>query len=59
MQELLKYAKAAKFTVQDENALYELDRDLNESGYKTRIGRNCRTGTLSIAVLEEPERENK
>ena len=46
--------KGSKIYSTDENALYELDRELNESGYKTRIGRNCRTGTLSIAVLEDP-----
>lgn len=51
--------KGSKIYSTDENVLYELDRDLNKSGYKTRMGRNCRTGTLSIAVLEEPERENK
>ena len=42
----------------DENDLYELDKELNELGFKTRMGRNCDTGTLSIAVLEEPETEN-
>lgn len=41
------------FTV--ENDLYELDKELNELGFKTRMGRNCDTGTLSIAVLEELE----
>lgn len=41
------------FTV--ENDLYELDKELNELGFKTRMGRNCDTGTLSIAVLEEPK----
>lgn len=46
--------KGSKIYSTDENVLYELDRELNESGYKTRIGRNCHTGTLSIAVLEEP-----
>lgn len=46
--------KGSKIYSTDENALYELDRELNESSYKTRIGRNCRTGTLSIAVLEDP-----
>ena len=51
--------KGSKIYSTDENVLYELDRELNESGYKTRMGRICRTGTLSIAVLEEPGTENK
>lgn len=42
----------------NEDELYEVERKLNELDYKTRIGRNCDTGTLSIAILEEPEREN-
>ena len=46
--------KGSKIYSTDENVLYELDRELNESGYKTQMGRNCRTGTLSIAVLEDP-----
>lgn len=32
-----------------------VDEKLNELGFKTRMGRNCDTGTLSIAVLEEPK----
>ena len=36
----------------------EINKELNELGFKTRMGRNCDTGTLSIAVLEEPETEN-
>ena len=46
--------KGSKIYSTDENFLYELDRELNESGYKTRMCRNYRTGTLSIAVLDDP-----
>ena len=59
-----KYVRAveicngSKIYSTDENDLYELDKELNELGFKTRMGRNCDTGTLSIAVLEEPETEN-
>lgn len=34
---------------------YTFSKELNKLGFKTRIGRNCDTGTLSITVLEEPE----
>lgn len=47
--------KGSKIYSTDENDLYELDKELKEIGFKTRMGRNCDTGTLSIAVLEEPE----
>lgn len=55
-----KYVRAAeickgcKIYSTDENNLYELDKELNKLGFKTR----CDTGTMSIAVLEEPETEN-
>lgn len=39
----------------DEDELYKIDKKLNKFGFKTRIGRNCDTGTLSIVILEEPE----
>lgn len=42
----------------DEDELYKINEKLNELGFKTRMGRNCDTGTLSIAVLEEPEEES-
>ena len=54
----VEICKGSKIYSTDENDLYELDKELNELGFKTRIGRNCDTGTLSIAVLEEPETEN-
>lgn len=54
----VEICKGSKIYSTDENDLYELDKELNELGFKTRIGRNCDTGTLSIAVLEEPEKEN-
>ncbi|MCI7206614.1 MAG: hypothetical protein MSA15_11595 [Clostridium sp.] len=47
--------KGSKIYSTDENDLYELDKELNKLGFKTRMSRNCDTGTLSIAVLEEPE----
>lgn len=50
--------KGSKIYSTDENDLYELDKELNKLGFKTRMGRNCDTGTLSIAVLEEPGTEN-
>ena len=50
--------KGSKIYSTDENDLYELDKELNKLGFKTRMGRNCDTGTLSIAVLKEPETEN-
>ena len=57
--EAIEICKGSKIYSTDENDLYKLDKELNEFGFKTRIGRNCDTGTLSIAVLEEPETENK
>lgn len=51
----VEICKGSKIYSTDENDLYELDEELNELGFKTRMGRNCDTGTLSIAVLEEPE----
>ena len=54
----VEICKGSKIYSTDENDLYKLDKELNELGFKTRIGRNCDTGTLSIAVLEEPETEN-
>ncbi len=51
----VEICKGSKIYSTDENDLYELDKELNELGFKTRMGRNCDTGTLSIAVLEEPE----
>ena len=54
----VEICKGSKIYSTDENDLYELDKELNELGFKTRMGRNCDTGTLSIAVLEEPKTEN-
>lgn len=54
----VEICKGSKIYSTDENDLYKLDKELNELGFKTRMGRNCDTGTLSIAVLEEPETEN-
>lgn len=54
----VEICKGSKIYSTDENDLYELDKELNELGFKTKMGRNCDTGTLSIAVLEEPETEN-
>lgn len=51
----VEICKGNKIYSTDENDLYELDKELNELGFKTRMGRNCDTGTLSIAVLEEPK----
>ena len=51
----VEICKGSKIYSTDENDLYELDKELNELGFKTRMSRNCDTGTLSIAVLEEPE----
>lgn len=53
----VEVCKSSKIYSTDEDDLYELDKELNELGYKTRMGRNCNTGTLSIAILGEPERE--
>lgn len=50
----VEICKGSKIYSADENDLYELDKELNELGFKT----NCDTGTLSIAVLEEPEEES-
>ena len=55
---VVEISKDSKIYSTDENVLYELDKELNELGFKTRVGRNCDTGTLSIAVLEEPKTEN-
>lgn len=55
---VVEICKGSKIYSTDENDLYKLNKELNELGFKTRIGRNCDTGTLSIAVLEEPETEN-
>lgn len=54
----VEICKGSKIYSTDEDDLYELDKELNVLGFKTRMGRNCDTGTLSIVVLEEPEREN-
>ena len=54
----IEICEGCKIYSTDENYLYELDKELNEFGFKTRMGRNCDTGTLSIAVLEEPKTEN-
>lgn len=54
----VEICRGSKIYSTDENDLYELDKELNKLGFKTRMGRNCDTGTLSIAVLEEPETEN-
>lgn len=50
----VEICKGSKIYSTDENNLYELDKELNKLRFKTR----CDTGTLSIAVLEEPETEN-
>lgn len=55
----VEICKGSKIYSTDENDLYELDKELNELGFKTRMGRNCDTGTLSIVVLEEPEEVEK
>ena len=55
---VVEICKGSKIYSTDENDLYELDKELNELGFKTKIGRNCNTGTLSIAVLEKPKTEN-
>lgn len=55
----VEICKGSKIYSTNENDLYKLDKELNEIGFKTRMARNCNTGTLSIAVLEEPETENK
>ena len=47
-----------KISCVNEDELYKIDKKLNELGFKTRIGRNCDTGILSIVVLEEPKTEN-
>lgn len=54
----VEICKGSKIYSTDENDLCKLDKELNELGFKTRMGRNCDTGTLNIAVLEEPETEN-
>lgn len=50
----VEICKDCKIYSTDENNLYELDKELNKLGFKTR----CDTRTMSIAVLEEPEEEN-
>lgn len=54
----IEICKGSKIYSTDENDLYKLNKELNELGFKTKMGRNYDTGTLSIAVLEEPETEN-
>ena len=54
----VEICKGSKIYSTDENDLYKLDKELNKLGFKTRMGRNCDIGTLSIAVLKEPETEN-
>ena len=51
----VEICKGSKIYSTDENNLYELDKELNKLGFKIR----CNTRTMSIAVLEEPETENK
>ena len=51
--------KNSKIYCADENELYDIDKRLNELGYKTRVGRNMYTGGLSIAVLEEPNQKGE
>lgn len=55
---VVEICKGSKIYSTDENDLYKLNKELNKLGFKTRIGRNCDTGTLSIAVLEEIKIEN-
>lgn len=55
----VEICKGSKIYSTGEDDLYELDKELIGLGYKTRMGRNCNTGTLSIAVLDECESENK
>lgn len=55
---ITRICKHDKISCVNEDELYKIDKKLNEFGFKTRMGRNCDTGTLSIAVLEEPETEN-
>lgn len=47
--------KGDKIYCKGEGILYELDKELNELGFKTKISRNCDAETLSIVILEEPE----
>ncbi len=55
----VKICKGSKIYSTDENSLYELDKELNKLGFKTRMGKNCDTGTLNIVILEEPEEVKK
>ena len=55
----VKICKGSKIYSTDENSLYELDKELNKFGFKTRIDRNCDTGTLNIVILDEPEEVKK
>lgn len=54
----IEICKGSKIYSTDENYLYKLDKELNELGFKTKMGRDCDIGTLNIAVLEEPEEES-
>lgn len=51
----VEVCKGSKIYGTDKDDLYELDKELNEPGFKTRIDRNCDTGTLSVMILDEPE----
>lgn len=53
-----RICKHDKISCVNEDELYKIDKKLNEFGFKTRMGRNCDTGILSIVVLEEPEEES-
>lgn len=51
----VEICNGSKIYSTDEDDLYELDKELNELGYKTQISKNCNTEVLSITILEEPE----
>ena len=49
---VVEICKGSKIYSTDENDLYKLNKELNELGFKTRMGRNCGYGYMSSYYSE-------